>query len=64
MVGPRYCIRPSVVSEIRRAANEQQRDFAEVKHRLKHDGGYEALRASLAQEKALDLLLKEAKPRG
>jgi len=51
-------------AEIRRAANEQQRDFAEVKHRLKHDGGYEALRASLAQEKALDLLLKEAKPRG
>lgn len=51
-------------AEIRRAANEQQRDFAEVRHRLKHDGGYEALRASLAQEKALDFLLKEARPRG
>ncbi len=50
-----------VDAEIRRAANEQQRDFAEVKHRLKHDGGYEALRASLAQEKALDLVLGAAK---
>jgi trigger factor len=49
-----------VDAEIRRAANEQERDFAEVRHRLKHDGGYEALRASLAQEKALDWLLKEA----
>ena len=53
-----------VDAEIRRASNEQQRDFAEVRHRLKHDGGYEALRASLAQEKALDFLLKEAKVRG
>jgi trigger factor len=53
-----------VDAEIRRASNEQQRDFAEVRHRLKHDGGYEALRASLAQEKALDFLLKESKPRG
>lgn len=53
-----------VDAEIRRASNEQQRDFAEVRHRLKHDGGYEALRASLAQEKALDFLLKEAKARG
>jgi trigger factor len=53
-----------VDAEIRRASNEQQRDFAEVRHRLKHDGGYEALRASLAQEKALDFLLKEAKTRG
>jgi trigger factor len=50
-----------VDAEIRRAANESQRDFAEVKHRLRHDGGYEALRASLAQEKALELVLKEAK---
>jgi trigger factor len=49
-----------VDAEIRRAANEQQRELAEVKHRLKHDGGYEALRASLAQEKALEFLLKEA----
>ena len=53
-----------VDAEIRRASNEQQRDFAEVRHRLKHDGGYEALRASLAQEKALDFLLKEANVRG
>src|SRR5438094_759568 len=52
-----------VDAEIRRAANESGRDFAEVKHRLRHDGGYEALRASLAQEKALELVLKEAKPR-
>ena len=52
-----------VDAEIRRAANESGRDFAEVKHRLRHDGGYEALRTSLSQEKALELLLKEAKPR-
>jgi trigger factor len=52
-----------VDAEIRRAANESGRDFAEVKHRLRHEGGYEALRASLAQEKALDFVLKEARPR-
>jgi trigger factor len=52
-----------VDAEIRRAANESGRDFAEVKHRLRHEGGYEALRTSLSQEKALELLLKEAKPR-
>jgi trigger factor len=51
-----------VDAEIRRAANESGRDFAEVKHRLRQDGGYEALRTSLSQEKALELLLKEAKP--
>jgi trigger factor len=50
-----------VDAEIRRAANEGGREFADVKHRLKHDGGYEALRASLLQEKALELVLKEAK---
>src|SRR5256885_1881014 len=49
-----------VDAEIRRAANEAERDFAEVKHRLKHDGGYEQLRASLAQEKALELVLSAA----
>ena len=49
--------------EIRRAAQENGRDFAEVKHRLKHDGGYEALRESLSQEKALDFVLAEAKTR-
>lgn len=47
-------------AEIRRAAKEADRDFAEVKHRLKHDGGYEALRMSLSQEKALDFVLREA----
>ena len=49
-----------VDAEIRRAANEGNREFADVKHRLKHDGGYEALRASLLQEKALELVLKES----
>lgn len=49
-----------VDAEIRRASNEQGREFADVKHRLRHDGGYEALRASLAQEKALELVLREA----
>jgi trigger factor len=52
-----------VDAEIRRAANEGNRDFAEVKHRLRHDGGYEALRDSLAQEKALELVMKEARLR-
>jgi trigger factor len=50
-----------VDAEIRRAARDQERDFAEVKHRLRHDGGYEALRGSLAQEKALELLIRESK---
>jgi trigger factor len=50
-----------VDAEIRRAANESNRDFAEVKHRLRHDGGYEELRLSLSQEKALDFVLREAK---
>jgi trigger factor len=52
-----------VDAEIRRAAKEADREFADVKHRMKHDGGYEALRASLAQEKALELVLREAKPK-
>jgi trigger factor len=52
-----------VDAEIRKAANESGRDFAEVKHRLRHDGGYEELRVSLSQEKALELVLKEARPR-
>src|SRR5437763_1357142 len=52
-----------VDAEIRRAANEAERDFAEVKHRMKHDGGYESLRASLAQEKALELVVRESRPR-
>ena len=52
-----------VDAEIRRAANEQGRDFAEVKHHLKHEGGYESLRASMAQDKALELVLRESKPK-
>ncbi|PYQ53397.1 MAG: trigger factor [Acidobacteria bacterium] len=52
-----------VDAESRRAANESGRDVAEVKYRLRQDGGYEALRASLAQEKALALVLKEATTR-
>ncbi|HEX8171575.1 MAG TPA: trigger factor [Thermoanaerobaculia bacterium] len=50
-----------VDAEIRRAAREQQREFADVKHHLKHDGGYESLRASMAQDRALELVLSEAK---
>jgi trigger factor len=52
-----------VDAEIRRAAREQGREFADVKHHLKHEGGYEALRASLAQEKALELVLRESRAR-
>jgi trigger factor len=52
-----------VDAEIRRAANEADRDFAEVKHQLRHDGGYESLRWSLAQEKALELVLSQARPK-
>lgn len=52
-----------VDAEIRRAANEQGREFADVKQHLQHDGGYESLRRSLEQEKALELVLGEAKPR-
>lgn len=52
-----------VDAEIRTAARQQDRDFADVKHHLKHEGGYEALRASLAQDRALDLVLREAKAR-
>ena len=50
-----------VDAEIRRAAREQEREFADVKHHLKHEGGYEALRASIAQDRALELVLHEAK---
>jgi len=52
-----------VDAEIRRAAREGERDFAEVRHRLRHEGGYESLRNSLGQEKALEFVLKEARPR-
>ncbi len=53
-----------VDAEIRRATQEAERDFAEVKHRLRHDGGYEQLRASLSAEKALEFVLANAKVRG
>lgn len=53
-----------VDAEIRRAAKEADRDFAEVKHRLKNDGGYEHLRESLTRDRALDLVLREATLRG
>jgi trigger factor len=53
-----------VDAEIRRAAREGDRDFADVKHHLKHDGGYESLRSSLAQDRALELALRESKARG
>ena len=53
-----------VDAEIRQAAREQDRDFADVKHHLKHEGGYEALRGSLAQDRALELVLREARARG
>ena len=52
-----------VDAEIRRAAKEQGREFADVKHHLKHEGGYEALRTSMAQEKALELVLRESRGR-
>jgi trigger factor len=53
-----------VDAEIRRAAREQDREFADVKHHLKHDGGYEALRASMGQDRALELVLNAATVRG
>jgi trigger factor len=49
-----------VDAEIRRVAREQERDFADVKHHLRHDGGYEALRSSIAQDRALELVMREA----
>ena len=52
-----------VDAEIRRAAREQERDFADVKHHLKHEGGYEALRTSMLQDRGLDLVLREAHAR-
>jgi trigger factor len=52
-----------VDAEIRRAAREQDRDFADVKHHLKHDGGYEALRVSMMQDRALELVLASSSSR-
>lgn len=50
-----------VDAEIRQAANATNQEFIELKHRLRHDGGYEALRESMLQEKALELVLSEAR---
>ena len=52
---------PEVDAEIRRASSESKRDFAEVKHQLRHNGNYEDIRQSLMQDKALELALKEAR---
>jgi len=49
-----------VDAEIRKAAHESKREFAEVRHRLQHDGGYEALRLTLSQDKAIEFLLGQA----
>jgi trigger factor len=49
-----------VDAEIRRAAREQEREFADVKHHLKHEGGYESLRSSMAQDRALELVLSSS----
>lgn len=51
-----------VDAEIRKASADARREFAEIRHQLRHDGGYEALRLSLLQEKALDLVLEAAVP--
>ncbi|HUF17378.1 MAG TPA: trigger factor [Thermoanaerobaculia bacterium] len=51
-----------VDAEIRKASADARREFAEIRHQLKHDGGYEALRLSLLQEKALDFVLEAAVP--
>lgn len=50
-----------VDSEIRKASDDAKKDFAEIKHRLRHDGGYEALRGTMLQEKALDFVVESAK---
>jgi trigger factor len=50
-----------VDAEIRRVANETEREFAEARKMLKDDGGYEKLRQSMAQERALDLLVRESR---
>lgn len=50
-----------VDAEIRKASDDAKKDFAEIKHRLRHDGGYEALRGTMLQEKALDFVVESAK---
>lgn len=55
-----------VDAEIRSASAGTEQEFAEVRQRLRADGGYEALRASMAQERALERVLSRAKvvPKG
>jgi len=48
-----------VDSEIRRLAGDQE--FSEVKQRLRREGGYDGLRATILQEKAMQLLVAESK---
>lgn len=50
-----------VDAEIRQAASSTKQEFTELKHRLRHDGGYDSLRASMVQEKALEHVLNQAK---
>lgn len=50
-----------VDSEIRKVATSSGREFAELRRRLREDGGYEELRVSIMQDRALDLVLREAK---
>jgi len=52
-----------VDAEIRSAAREQNRDFVDLRHHLKYEGGYEALRGSMAQDRALELVLRESRSR-
>lgn len=49
-----------VDAEIRKAASGTDQEFAEVRQKLRADGGYEALRESMAQEKALELVVQAA----
>ncbi|MGA7614297.1 MAG: trigger factor [Thermoanaerobaculia bacterium] len=48
-----------VDAEIRKAAGPKE--FPEVRHRLRGDGGYEGLRASMLQERALDRVVEKAR---
>jgi trigger factor len=49
-----------VDAEIRKAAAGTDQEFAEVRQRLRADGGYEALRETMAQEKALEMVVEAA----
>lgn len=49
-----------VDAEIRKATAGTDEEYAEVRHRLRADGGYEALRNEILQEKALEMLIGAA----